>query len=111
MTYRSPGNDPNRTRDIPTPDEVRAMITGAGADGFQAENRYAGLPAETPPSPDETMVWLDCNERTLTESRRLAEREHRCATCGLQGRCWCDQPCAFCKFPPMHPTEPKAEVS
>lgn len=117
MTYRSPGNDPNRQRDIPTPDEVRAMVTGAGVDGFQASNRFADgvgstleREAAAREGPSEKMVWLDCNERTPTESRALAEREQRCATCGLRGNCWCDQPCAFCKYPPMRGT-PKKEVS
>jgi len=97
MTYRLAGNDPTRTRDIPTPDEVRAMITGAGSDGFQAANRYAGPDESTEPQAeqdDEVMVWL-VEERTMAESYTLGRRDGRCGSCGRKSECCC-QGCPIC---------------
>jgi len=95
MTYRLAGNDPTRTRDIPTPDEVRAMITGAGSDGFQAANRFSeGVSATLEheaaarEGPDEIMVWLD-GERPMDESLRLGALAGRCGSCGRKFDCCC----------------------
>jgi len=97
MTYAWEGNDPNRTQEYPTPAEVRAMITGAGSDGFQPANRYAGDAADSDESEgqdDEVMVWL-AEARSMAESRRLAQREGRCPTCGRKSECCC-QGCPTC---------------
>lgn len=94
MTYLLEGNDPNRTHDYPTPDEVRAMITGAGSDGFQAANRYAGPDETEPLQDDEVMVWL-AEERTMIESYALGTRDGRCGSCGRKSECCC-QGCPVC---------------
>lgn len=101
MTYRIEGNDPNRIHEYPTPAEVREMIHGAGADGFQAANRYAtpGAPNDIEIVPDEEYTNVIHIERAIDDG---TARE-RCATCGLIGRCWCQPGCEFCSYPQMQP--------
>ncbi len=95
MTYRLEGNDPTRTHEYQSPDEVKAMITGGGSTPDYGE---AYPPTATPPPPDgdddEVMVWLT-GERTLDESRILAYHEGRCPTCGRKSDCCC-QGCPTC---------------
>jgi hypothetical protein len=89
MAYRHEGNDPTRSRHLLSPAEVKAMMTGGGGgDGPPA-------PTETPEDEaDEVMVWLT-GERTMTESRALAQVEGRCGSCGRARDCCC-QGCSTC---------------
>lgn len=123
--YLLEGNDPNRTRDIPTPDEVRAMITGAGADGFQPSNRFSegvgaafrreGLVPPDAPAydleivPDEEYPNMTHLERVGFVDGFDEEDDDRCATCGLINLCWCQPGCEHCSYPPVVPA--RQEVS
>lgn len=90
MTYQREGNDPTRSHEYPTPDEVKAMITGGGNDDAP-DRTTSGTPAEVL---SEVMVWLT-GERSLDESRAIARPEGRCATCGRKFDCCC-QGCPTC---------------
>ena len=103
MTYRIEGNDPTRTHEYQSPDEVRAMVTGGDPRDYKEASTPDGLledlglhkTNEMPEEQDdEVMVWLT-GERTMEESRALALREGRCPTCGRQSECCC-QGCETC---------------
>jgi hypothetical protein len=101
MTYRCEGNNPTRVRDYPTPDEARAMITGEGGTAdYQDVDSLADLLEASECEPpeaeaeDETMVWLN-GERTMAESRTIAQREGCCGGCGRSWDCEC-QGCLTC---------------
>lgn len=104
MTYRIEGNDPTRTHEYQSPDEVRAMVTGSSRpEGDQEDSTPDRLledlglhkTNERPEEQDdEVMVWLT-GERTMEESRVLAYHEGRCPTCGRQSDCCC-QGCTVC---------------
>ncbi len=98
MTYLLEGNDPTRTHEYLTPDEVKAMMTGdTSIGGYREADRTEDPDFRRPPeeaADENVMVWL-YGERTMDESHRLAKTEGRCPTCGRQSDCCC-QGCPTC---------------
>ncbi len=85
--YRLEGNNPNRPRDYPTPDEVRGMMTGGG----EAEMPAAPISA---PQTGEIIPLAPAFDGPQCERAR-AQARGRCPTCGRKFACCC-QGCTAC---------------
>lgn len=104
--YRFPGNDPNRQREVQSPEQVRQMMVGAGSeynDEQGAQDLKAMFGAKRPAG------WLGGQVMALAPVSSPEERQRvqaqllvRCLPCGREFDCCC-QGCETCPQTKMGP--------
>jgi hypothetical protein len=100
--------------DYQSPEEVRAVLLGVEPfdiakairdelsqkdDDWSALTEETGLDDED--FEDEGLDLWTSFGGVPEDFRRKTDADRRCRTCGLIGRCWCEQPCTRCSYPPM----------
>lgn len=87
MTYKRDNNDPNRTKTVLSPTEVKAMLLGGGDPASDA--LYEGG----------AVTWAEANGVLFVDMPHTLDVYRiafRCPTCGRASDCACEPDCPHC---------------